>query len=357
MLASLALPDVPYHALPLVEEDLVDLLRQHLDKNPGGCEGVTARDVAEVLLKFYDDGYALHCHREWLCSAFQVPQKYRAELDSLRSHVHEQVHKIVEDFMADLQEQSLTGTVASKFPLHVLSACALQRGLLKKHAPKAKRAEVRVAPMLRKHLNSMGELGKSYLPVDRCGELSELAADKLPAFYNRLLAECRTANSDGAEQPVVHSSDLMVPVASPPVMCWLCGDGFTHTDALVKHCKANHGDYAECRKRLFWQAQQEGLKKLLPYVKRHLVQAASFFQAYSVPGTMCLGWQLALCSATLRGGLRGVRSQRLDGEPLSSAPVEGGHAFEKRWRDHSWTWLYATPGSCGGPVLWEPWCH
>ena len=36
MLASLALPDVPYHALPLVEEDLVDLLRQHLDKNPGG---------------------------------------------------------------------------------------------------------------------------------------------------------------------------------------------------------------------------------------------------------------------------------------------------------------------------------
>ena len=200
----------------------------------------------------------------------------------------------------------------------------------------------------------MGELGKSYLPVDRCGELSELAADKLPAFYNRLLAECQAANSDGAEQPVVHSSDLMVPVASPPVMCWLCGDGFTHTDALVKHCKANHGDYAECRKRLFWQAQQEGLKKLLPYVKRHLVQAASFFQAYSVPGTMCLGWQLALCSATLRGGLRGVRSQRLDGEPLSSAPVEGGHAFEKRWRDHSWTWLYATPGSCGGPVLWEP---
>ena len=137
----------------------------------------------------------------------------------------------------------------------------------------------------------MGELGKSYLPVDRCGELSELVADKLPAFYNRLLAECRTANSDGAEQPVVHSSDLMVPVASPPVMCWLCGDGFTHTDALVKHCKANHGDYAEYRKRLLWQAQQEGLKKLLPYVKRHLVQAASFFQAYSVPGTMCLGWR------------------------------------------------------------------
>ena len=67
--------------------------------------------------------------------------------------------------------------------------------------------------------------------------------------------------------------------------------------------------------------------------------------------------QLALCPAMLRAGLRGVRSQRLDGEPLSSATVEGGYAFEKRWRDHSWTWLYAAPGSCGGPVLWEPWCH
>jgi hypothetical protein len=45
------------------------------------------------------------------------------------------------------------------------------------------------------------------------------------------------------------------------------------------------------RKRLLWQAQQQGLTSLLPYVKRHLVQAASFFLAYSVPSTMCLGWR------------------------------------------------------------------
>ena len=76
MKASLAFPDAPYHALPLVGEDLVDLLRQHLDENPGGCEGVTARDVAEVLLKFCEDDYALHCHHKWLCSALHAPQKY-----------------------------------------------------------------------------------------------------------------------------------------------------------------------------------------------------------------------------------------------------------------------------------------
>ena len=44
------------------------------------------------------------------------------------------------------------------------------------------------------------------------------------------------------------------------------------------------------RKRLLWQAQQQGLTSLLPYVKRHLVQAAYCFLAYSVPSTMCLGW-------------------------------------------------------------------
>ena len=98
-------------------------------------------------------------------------------------------------------------------------------------------------------------------------------------------------SSDGAEQPAPKSTDLMLPVASPPVMCWLCGEGFTHAKALVTHCEERHGDYAEYRKRLLWQAQQEGLTPLLPYVKRHLVQAASFFLAYSVPSTMCLGWR------------------------------------------------------------------
>ena len=187
MLSSLAIPGVPYHALPLWDEDLLHLLRQHLDENPGGCEGVTAHDVAEVLLNFYDDHYALHCHRKWLCTALRVPRKDREELDSLRSHVHEQFQQIVEDFMVDLQKQNLIQTVASSFPLRILAACALQHGLLRKHAPKAKRTEVRDAPMLRKHLNSMGKLRKSYLPADRCGELSELAADKLPAFFTTLV--------------------------------------------------------------------------------------------------------------------------------------------------------------------------
>ena len=143
--------------------------------------------------------------------------------------------------------------------------------------------------MLRKHLNSIGKLGKSYLPADSCGKCSELAANKMPAYWTRLVERCRTVTPDGAEQPAFQSSDLMLPVASPPVMCWICGEGFSHVNALVKHCSSHHGDYAEYRKLVLWRGQQQGFKPLLPYVKRHIVKSASFLLAYSVPSTMCLG--------------------------------------------------------------------
>ena len=58
MLCSLAMPDLPYHALPLWEEDVLQVLRQHLKHNPGGGEDVSVPNVSEVLLKFYDDPYA-----------------------------------------------------------------------------------------------------------------------------------------------------------------------------------------------------------------------------------------------------------------------------------------------------------
>ena len=52
-------------------------------------------------------------------------------------------------------------------------------------------------------------------------------------------------------KPAPKSSDLMLPVASPPVMCCICGEGFTHAKALVRNCKERHGDYAEYRQLLF----------------------------------------------------------------------------------------------------------
>ena len=82
--------------------------------------------------------------------------------------------------------------------------------------------------------------------------------------------------------------ELSLAVASPPVMCWICGEGFLHNGTLFKHCVAAHGDYAEYRKRLFWRAQKDGFKPLLPWVKRHMLESASFHLTYSVPGSFSL---------------------------------------------------------------------
>ena len=99
----------------------------------------------------------------------------------------------------------------------------------------------------------------------------------MPADWRRM--------QNRVEQPV---DDLSLAVASPPVMCWICGEGFVHNKALHKHCCAEHGDYAEYRKRLFWRAQRDGFKPLLPWVKRHMLEAATFHVTYSVPGSFSL---------------------------------------------------------------------
>ena len=99
----------------------------------------------------------------------------------------------------------------------------------------------------------------------------------MPADWRRL--------QDSAGQP---AEDLSVPVASPPVMCWICGEGFLHNGALLEHCYQAHGDYAEYRKRLFWRAQEDRFTPLLPWVKRHMLESATFHLTYSVPGSMSL---------------------------------------------------------------------
>ena len=73
-------------------------------------------------------------------------------------------------------------------------------------------------------------------------------------------------------------------------MCWICGEGFLHNGALFKHCCEAHGDVAEYRKRLFWRAQKDNFKPLLPWVKRHMLESATFHLTYSIPGSFSLKW-------------------------------------------------------------------
>ena len=92
----------------------------------------------------------------------------------------------------------------------------------------------------------------------------------------------------------------MLPVPSPPVMFWICGEGFTHNGAFFQHCSGAHGGYAEYRKRLLWRAQHDGFKPLLPWVKRHILQSATFHLTFSVPGSFSYHWNHPEAIATAR---------------------------------------------------------
>ena len=62
---------------------------------------------------------------------------------------------------------------------------------------------------------------KQYLPAEACGEDVELAANSMPAYWRRM--------QNSAVLPV---AALSLPVVSPPVMCWICGDGYLHNSPL-----------------------------------------------------------------------------------------------------------------------------
>ena len=82
--------------------------------------------------------------------------------------------------------------------------------------------------------------------------------------------------------------DLSLATPFRPMMCWICGEGFLHNGALFKHCCAQHCDYAKYRKQLFRRAPEDGFKPLLPWVKRHMLEAATFHLTYTVPSSLCL---------------------------------------------------------------------
>ena len=83
-----------------------------------------------------------------------------------------------------------------------------------------------LAPVFRLLANAEGTSRKQYLSHEQCGEDVELTANRMPAYWTRL--------HNGA---AASADDLCSPIASPPVMCWLCGEGFLYNGALFKHRK------------------------------------------------------------------------------------------------------------------------
>ena len=142
-----------------------------------------------------------------------------------------------------------------------------------------------LSPAVRLLANSRGEGCKTYIDAEAVGPDVVLAANRMPAYWRRL--------EGNLEQPACEDDTSVLNslvVATPPVMCFTSGEGFLNNLGLKKHCKRHHGDYAEYRKRLFWRAQKDGFQPMLPWVKRYILQAATFHLAYSVPGTRNMKW-------------------------------------------------------------------
>ncbi|CAK0860808.1 unnamed protein product [Prorocentrum cordatum] len=189
-------------------------------------------------------------------------------------------------------------------PFHVLlsahrAATALQdvipeRRALYAQAASERRHSTPTAPEVCEVLHQFyNDPCAQHLKQDARGADVELAANRPPAYFTRLADSAAqpvspSASSSGARP--VGASGPMLPAASPPVMRWICGKGFTHNGAFFKRCSDAHGGCAERRKRLSWRAQQDGFKPLLPWVKRRILQSATFHLTFSAPGSLSLHW-------------------------------------------------------------------
>ena len=163
-----------------------------------------------MLKLFYEDAYAQHLKRDWLVKALKIPDTRCFDME----YIAEMFDNATDECLTHAQQHGITNMPLSK---HTLATCTLFRLLLTSQKPTVPLIW-RLGPTRRLLANFKGECGKKYIPQDKCGADVELAANRLPAYFTRLA-------DNVAPHPA--ASDLMLPVASPPVMCWICGEGRT----------------------------------------------------------------------------------------------------------------------------------
>ena len=158
--------------------------------------------------------YAQHLKQDWLLKALKLPDARRHDVD----HIAELFNKATDDFFLHAQRHGAAAILLTK---HAIATCTLFRLLLTSQKPPTTLI-LRFGPTLRLLANLKGECGKQYTPPEQCGADVELAANRLPAYLTRLADSAAqpvsSASSSSAAQPAA-TSDLMLPVASPPVMC------------------------------------------------------------------------------------------------------------------------------------------
>ena len=114
--------------------------------------------------------------------------------------------------------------VSPQLSKHALAACAVCHRMLTVRTAKHNCCgPTTIGPLLRLLTNGKGIRGHRHVPQDRCGQVADtLAANRLPA--------CRLRLQAGGSKQVTTSaaSNLQLAVATSPVMCCICCEGFTH---------------------------------------------------------------------------------------------------------------------------------
>ena len=259
-LALLELPSRSLCDLPVLSKDLQDLIES--TRRDAETNAANAIEITQILFKFFDDDE--DCGKaSWLRRALRVTQQTENSL------VKKQLEKAVEDAWTVLKSMKQAST-------RCYACVALFLHLQDCH-----------------HTATLGTW-HSFLVQERSAKTMKgtsmlkryVASDKLGDDVNSPLFQfpqcCAHLSQD--LDPNLH------PVATPPVLCWLCGAGFLSQQALYRHTLVAHGDYAEYRKHLFWFAQKQGFLPMLPWQKRHMLANLSFFQCFSVPNSGAMEW-------------------------------------------------------------------
>ena len=248
VLALLELPSLTLCELPSLSKDLQALIEVTRADAPTG-ESLSAETVQDTLVSFLHDPACDHFKGRWLRHALKLTgasedavveerlmQAVAHAFTVLQSLCNQRgehaTASITPRFVAcaalflHLQDCHYTKTVDDWQPFHV-----------QQRSSRATQSTVRL---------------KRYVTSEQLGDDVNTPLTQFPRCCEHLTS---TLN------PQVHA------IATPPVLCWLCGAGFSSKHALFRHTRAAHGDYAEYRKHLFWLAQELGFQPLLPWQK------------------------------------------------------------------------------------------
>ena len=232
-LAMLELPSSTLSELPLLSKDLQALI----EATRSGAEtsdSLSAQTVQEVLTSFYHDPACNHIKGKWLRRALKLglhaeDSEVETQLQQAVAHVFTVLQSLLGNKLADATLPLSPRFVAcAALFLHLQdSHCTTALGAWQSLCVQERSARARTSTTRLKR----------YVTSEQLGEEMNSPLSQFPRCVEHL-----TSSLD----PEVHA------VATPPVLCWVCGAGFLSQQALFRHTRAAHGDYAEYRKHLFF---------------------------------------------------------------------------------------------------------